>query len=208
MPDGVANVAAEEGILDQFTFTIEQGLIGGLPAGGVIFGVSHNPEARIHQSHQFDFYDGGGLDLGFLGMAQVDVEGSVNASKVGSLLSGCGGFINISQHAKEVVFCGTFTAKGLDMEIGGGRLRIKQEGSIRKFVRKVEQVTFSGSYAVRREQPVLYVTERAVFELSGDGLVLREIAPGADLDRDILGQMDFKPVIAADLKRMDEAFFR
>ena len=208
MPDGVANVAAEEGILDQFTFTIEQGLIGGLPAGGVIFGVSHNPEARIHQSHQFDFYDGGGLDLGFLGMAQVDVEGSVNASKVGSLLSGCGGFINISQHAKEVVFCGTFTAKGLDMEFGGGRLRIKQEGSIRKFVRKVEQVTFSGSYAVRREQPVLYVTERAVFELSGDGLVLREIAPGADLDRDILGQMDFKPIIAADLKQMDEAFFR
>ncbi len=208
MPDGIAPVAAEQGILDQVTFTIEQGLVGGMPAGGIIFGVAHNPEARIHQSHQFDFYDGGGLDIGFLGMAQTDAEGNVNASKVGSLLSGCGGFINISQNAKKVVFCGTFTAKGLDLIVGDGRLTIKREGSIKKFVRKVEQVTFCGAYAAQRGQPVLYVTERAVFELTHDGPVLREIAPGVDLARDIFGQMDFKPAVAPDLKPMDAAHFR
>jgi acyl CoA:acetate/3-ketoacid CoA transferase len=207
MPDGIAPVAAEMGRLAEFTFTIEQGLVGGMPAGGVIFGVSHNPEARIHQSHQFDFYDGGGLDLAFLGMAQTDANGSVNVSKVGPLLSGCGGFINISQNAKRLVFCGTFTAKGLDLEVGGGRLTIKREGSVKKFVRSVQQVTFSGGFARERKQPVLYVTERAVFSLEPEGLVLREIAPGVELQRDVLGQMEFAPLVAPDLKPMSAALF-
>lgn len=207
MPDGVALVAAELGMLEQLTFTIEQGLVGGIPAGGVIFGVSHNPEARIHQSHQFDFYDSGGLDLTFLGMAQSDASGNVNVSKVADLLSGCGGFINISQNAKKVVFCGTFTAKGLKVAVEGGDLRILREGELRKFVKTVQQITFSGKYAQNRKQPVLYVTERAVFELTADGFYLREIAPGIDLHRDILSQMDFVPLVPDDLRQMSPSCF-
>ena len=207
MPDGVAPVAGELGLLETLTFTIEQGLIGGIPAGGIIFGVSHNPEARIHQSHQFDFYDSGSLDLAFLGMAQTDADGDVNVSKVGNLLSGCGGFINISQSAKKVIFCGTFTAKGLRIETERNELRIRREGEVQKFVRAVQQITFSGAFARQRRQPILYVTERAVFELAEDGLLLTEIAPGVDLQRDILGQMEFAPRVASQLRLMPAACF-
>lgn len=207
MPDGIASVAAEEGYIDKLNFTIEQGLIGGMPMGGIIFGVSHNPDAIIDQTLQFNFYDGGGLDVAFLGMAQVDRIGNVNSSKTGKMLAGCGGAINISQNAKKVVFCGTFTAKGLKTHVEDGKLIIDQEGEIKKFVKHVDQITFSGKYAQSIDQPVLYVTERAVFRRMEDNLELIEIAPGIDLQRDILSQMDFTPAIAADLNMMDRRFF-
>ena len=208
MPSGIAAVAAEEGYLDDPHFTVEQGLIGGMPMGGIIFGVSYDPDAMIDQTLQFNFYDGGGLDIAFLGMAQMDAHGNVNSSKTGKMLSGCGGAINISQNAKKVVFCGTFTAKGFRAAIGEGTIEITQEGAIHKLVKDVDQVTFSGDYAKKIGQPVLFITERAVFELREEGVVLTEIAPGVDLERDILSQMDFVPMVAEDLKQMDEAFFR
>lgn len=208
MPDGVASVAQEDGYLDQLHFTVEQGIIGGMPMRGVIFGVSHNADAMIDQTMQFNFYDGGGLDCCFLGMAQMDRHGNVNSSKTGMLLSGCGGAINISQNAKKVVFCGTFTAKGMKAAIGGGKIAITNEGQIHKLVSEVDQVTFSGKYAEEVHQPVMYVTERAVFELRNGQVVLTEIAPGIDLEKDVLEQMDFTPVIADDLKTMDEELFR
>ena len=208
MPDGIAAVAAEEGYLDSLNFTVEQGLIGGMPMAGIIFGVSHNADAMIDQTLQFNFYDGGGLDCCFLGMAQTDEFGNVNSSKTGKLLSGCGGAINISQNAKKVVFCGTFTAKGMKADIRDGRISIAQEGQIRKMVKSVDQITFSGKYADSVGQPVIYITERAVFKLIGGKMTLVEIAPGIDLEKDILKQMDFVPEIAGDLKEMDASIFR
>jgi propionate CoA-transferase len=207
MPDAVAYVASESGIIDDITFTVEHGLVGGHPAGGVIFGVSHNPEAIICEADQFSFYDGGNLDLAFLGMAEADAQGNVNASKVGNMLSGCGGFINISQNAHRVIFCGTFTAKGLDVRAANGKLTILREGEINKFVSQVTQITFSGRYARERQQEVLYVTERAIFELTADGMLIKEIAPGIDLERDVLARMDFKPLRDSSLRTMDPALF-
>jgi propionate CoA-transferase len=207
MPDGVASVAAETGLHRTLTLTVEQGLVGGVPAGGVEFGVSYNPEACIPEDQQFNFYDGGNLEVAFLGMAQADAEGNVNVSKVGKLLTGCGGFINITQNAKKVVFCGTLNAKGFDCEVGGGRLTVKSEGAIRKFVPQVEQITFNGSLARESGRTILYVTERAVFELKKEGMTLIEIAPGMDLEKDILGQIGFRPRIAEPLKTMEAELF-
>jgi len=207
VPDGVANVAAEEGIIDDFVFSIEMGVVGGVPAKGVIFGAAWNPECIMSMPAQFDFYHGGGLDMAFLGMGEADSLGNVNVSKLGRRITGSGGFIDISQNAKTMVFCGAFTNGEIVLEVADGKVSIRQDGATKKFRQRVEQVTFSGEYASRRGQKVFYVTERAVFTLRNGRMVLIEIAPGVDLQKDVLDKMEFVPDIAPDLKTMDPAVF-
>jgi len=207
MPEGVANVAAEEGISDFMTLTAEPGIVGGIPQGGLNFGAAVNHDAVIDQPYQFDFYDGGGIDIAFLGLAEADAQGNLNVSKFGPKLAGSGGFIDISQSSKKVVFVGTFTADGLNVAVENGQLRINNEGKHHKFVKTVEQLTFSGSYAAARHQPVLYITERCVFELTREGMMLTEVAPGIDVGRDILAHMDFTPQISPGLKTMAASIF-
>ncbi|BBK41145.1 acetate CoA-transferase YdiF [Allostella vacuolata] len=202
----IPNVCAEEGIDDAFYLTVESGVVGGVPGSGLNFGAAYNPRAILDQAYQFDFYDGGGLDTAFLSFAELDPEGNVNVTRFGNRADGCGGFINISQNAKRVVFMGTLVA-GAKYRIGDGRIAIQEEGRTRKCVAAVQQVSFSGGRARDRGQPVMYVTERAVFGLEADGVVLREIAPGLRLQEDVLDWMDFAPRVAPALRTMDPRIF-
>jgi propionate CoA-transferase len=209
VPTGIASVAALEGVSGLITLTTEVGSIGGIPAERrEDFGMSLDTQAFIEPQAQFDWYSGGGLDHAFLGAAQVGANGDVNVSMFNGEFVGAGGFIDITQHAKKVVYCGAFTAGGLKVAVADGKLSIAQEGKARKYVRQVEQVTFSGSYATKTRQPVLYITERAVFELQDGQVTLIEVAPGIDIDRDILPHMDFIPKRAAKIKSMPPEIFR
>jgi propionate CoA-transferase len=206
LPEGIGSVANEMGISDNFILTVESGAIGGVPQSGLDFGCTINPQAIIDQPSQFDSYHGGGLDLAFLGMAETDRLGNINVSRFGPRIPGAGGFIDITQNARTVVFCGSFMAKGLKIAVENGELKIIEEGTVRKFVHAVEQVTFSGAYAIESGQRVLYITERAVFGLGPLGMELLEIAPGVDLDRDILSKMDFHPAMNH-VKFMESSIF-
>lgn len=207
VPDAVAAVAGEEGISDQITLSIESGVLGGVPTGGVGIGGTVNPEAIMKQPDNFDFYDGGGLDLAFLGLAEVDEKGNVNVSKFGGRVVGPGGFINITQNAKAVGFCGTFTAGKIKYEIKDGELHILEDAPGIKFKKAVEQITYSGDYGMETGQPAYYITERAVFKRVPRGLQLIEITPGVDLQKDILDKMEFTPIMD-DIRLMDERIFK
>jgi propionate CoA-transferase len=206
---GIASLAAEEQAIDDVVLTNEQGLIGGAPATGNEPGAGRNYQAMVDQPYQFDFYDGGGLDLAFLSFAEVDETCNVNVSRFGDKIVGPGGFINISQNAKTMIFSGTFTAGGLDISWPNGTTKIAREGNEKKFVSKVQQVTYSGALAAQNGQRALYVTERAIFTRSDAGkLELIEIAPGIELERDIFAHMQFRPAVSSSLREMDTRIFR
>jgi propionate CoA-transferase len=214
LPDGIGSVVSQEDVSDLMTLTSEVGVIGGVPGidtahgrANFNFGVAYNSDAQIEHQAQFDWYDGGGVDLSFLGLAQTDKQGNVNVSRFFGRAIGVGGFVNISQGAKKLVYCGTFTVGGLEVAIGDGKLTIVKEGREKKFLDRVEQISFSGAQAEARGQIVLYVTERAVFELRNGTMTLIEIAPGIDVERDVLAQMDFKPAIADKLAITPTALF-
>ena len=207
MPEGIAQVASEEKIIDYITLTTEPGVIGGIPMSGLNFGAAINAQAIISQPSQFDFYDGGGLDVAFLGMAQLDSQGNVNVSKFGQKLAGAGGFINISQSAKKVVFMGTFCVSVKNLEIIDGQLKVETQKSKPKFLSEVEHITFSGCHAIKQNKQILYVTERCVFQLTTEGVELIELAPGINPELDIFPQMEFLPIISKNLDVMDPSIF-
>lgn len=208
VPEVISAVLKEEGVNERYTTTIEPGSFGGVPLGGMDFGAAISPEAIIDQTYMFDFYDGGGIDVAFLGLAECDQIGNINVSKFGPKIAGAGGFINITQNTQDVVFCGTFTAGGLKVSVNEGQVTIDQEGRNAKFVEAVEQITFSGETANKNQQNIYYVTERAVFKLIPEGVQLIEIAPGIDLEKDILQHMNFKPIIKeSELTVMDPLIF-
>ncbi|KHD84495.1 acyl CoA:acetate/3-ketoacid CoA transferase [Bacillus ginsengihumi] len=206
--DVIGPITNEEGINQLMTLTLESGIIGGIPIGENEFGIARNADAILDHEYLFDYYHGAGIDITFMGAAEVDQFGNVNVSKFGSRTVGCGGFIDITQTAKKVVFCTTFTSSGLEVSVENNKLNILREGMIKKFTNRVQQITFSGAYAADHSKKVMYVTERAVFQLTKEGLMLIEIAPGIDLEKDILNEMDFPPLIASDLKEMDMVIFK
>jgi propionate CoA-transferase len=204
---GIAAVAAEENIVDQIVLTNEQGFIGGAPLTGPDSGTAQNYDMIVDQPYQFDFYDGGGLDLAFLSFAEVDREGSVNITHFGDKIVGVGGFINITQNAKHVIFSGTFTAGGLEVACADGALKIVKEGQHKKFLDRIEYVSYSAPFAVREGRTAIFITERAVLRAANGGLELIEIAPGIDLEKDVVRHMSRRPRVAADLKLMDKRLF-
>ncbi|OOV87400.1 acyl CoA:acetate/3-ketoacid CoA transferase [Oceanospirillum linum] len=208
MPEMVSQVAAEEGLLNSFTLSVEPGGIGGQPASGLSFGAVTNATSVIDQPAQFDFYDGGGLDQAFLGLAETCPQGHVNVSRFGPKLAGAGGFINITQNTQQIFFLGTFTSGKQEQTFEGESLQILSNGKQKKFCQAVQQITFNGEYAIQKGQEITFITERAVFRLTENGLLLEEIAPGVDLEQDILAQMDFTPEIAENLIEMDHRLFR
>lgn len=206
--DTIVKLLHEEKMADDILSTIESGVYGGVAQGGPDFGLSQNAEAIIDHASQFDFYNGAGVDTTFMGVAEIDAGGNVNVSKMKNRVVGCGGFIDITQNSKKVIFCTTFTAGGLEAEINENGLSIMKEGKVKKFVEETAQITFNGRYSSDRGIPVIYITERAVFELNKDRLILTEIAPGINLQKDILDQMEFKPEISKQLKTMDIRLFQ
>jgi propionate CoA-transferase len=206
----VPRILLEEGLHGEVTWVIEQGAVGGMPLLGFAFGCAANAEAIVSSPHQFTYFQGGGFDTTLLSFLQVDAQGSVNVSKLEGkpyLTAGCGGFVDITAHAKRIVFSGFFTA-GADLAIENGELRIRREGRTRKFVQQAQHVTFSGVVGRQRGQRVTYVTERCVIDLEADGLVVREIAPGVNLARDILEQAELPLRVAPDLRTMDARLFK
>ena len=204
----IPNVVAEEGIEDLVTLTVEAGVIGGIPGEGLYFGSSYNPRAIMDQAYMFDFYSGGGLDVAFVSFAEVDGDGNVNVTRFGDRNDGAGGFLEITQNAKRIVFSGTLTGGGLKVSIAEGNVRIKQEGSIRKFVPQVGQISYNGRLGQERGQETMFVSERAVLRMTSEGLMVTEIAPGARLQEDVLDQLGFAPKVSPDLRPMDERIFR
>ena len=206
----VPRILLEEGVHGQVTWVIEQGAVGGVPLLGFAFGCSSNADAIVPSPNQFTYFQGGGFDVALLSFLQIDARGNVNVSKLGSkpyLTAGCGGFVDITTHAKSIVFSGFFTA-GAKLDVGNGKLEIIQEGKSRKLIDAVEHVTFSGDMARKRGQHITYITERCVIDLAADALVVREIAPGVDLQRDVLDLADFPLQVDPDLKSMDAGLFR
>lgn len=206
--DTVGPVLAAEGLTDDVALTIESGAIGGIPAGGGDFGVAQYPDAIIGHGEQFDFYNGGAVDVCCMGAGEIDARGNVNVSKLAGRFTGCGGFIDITQPARQVVFCATFSSGGLAVQVSDGQLTVLREGRFPKFVQNVAQVTFSAEEALRRKQTVRYVTERAVFELCAEGIRLMEVAPGVDVERDILARLPFRPLLADPVEHMSADIFQ
>lgn len=206
--DVIGGILSEEGLSNDVVLTVESGLYGGIPEGGMDFGVARNTSALLEHTVQMDFYNGVGIPFAFMGAGEVDQYGHVNSTRFGDRCTGCGGFIDITQNAQHIVFCSTFTAKGLEVSFENGQLNIIKEGTEKKFVKDVAQISFNGNLAKNKQQKVLYVTERAVFEIRQEGLTLIEIAPGINLERDILNQMEFIPQIAPDLKIMNPDIYK
>lgn len=206
--DVIGEIIHEEGLADRVIITVESGIYGGMQQGGVDFGIGRNLSAMISHQDQMLYYNGAGVDITFMGAGEMDAKGNVNATRLGTSCPGAGGFIDITQNARHVVFCSSFTAKGLEIACHGGKLHIVQEGEVCKFVDTVNQISYNGERACQQQQKMHYVTERAVFELTKQGVLLTEIAPGVNIEQDILRHMAFRPLISPQLTIMDSTLFQ